>query len=58
MRKTFSRIVIGCSAALLVPNAEAGGLITIDGAQFGATSNQITNPWALMPAGTRFTSFA
>ena len=58
MRRTLSRLAVGCAAALLARNAMAGGFIEIGDAVFDANSNEITNPWAGMPEGTRFTYFS
>lgn len=58
MGRFLSRIAIGLGAVLLTQSAVAGGFIEIEGAVFGAASNEITNSWWPLPAGTRFTYFA
>jgi hypothetical protein len=58
MRKLLSTIAIGFAAALLGQGAQAGGFLEIEGAVFGADSNEITNAWWPLPEGVRFTYFA
>lgn len=58
MGTTISRIAIGSTVALLAQSAAAGGFLEIEGAVFAADSDEITNAWWALPAGTRFTYFA
>jgi len=58
MSKIVLCIAIGFTAALLTQSAAAGGFVEVEGAVFAANSNEITNAWWPLPAGTRFTYFS
>lgn len=58
MSNFLSRVAIALATALLAQGAVAGGFLEIEGAAFGADSNEITNAFWPLPEGTRFTYFA
>ena len=58
MIRFSSHIAIGFAVTLLTQSAVAGGFIEIEGAVFGANSNDINNAWWPLAEGTRYTYFA